>query len=97
MPRTAWRKKDIVEFTEKYIRYGNKDADFSIIKFEKISADVLKEKFLVCSSIHYCKKTYRSVYYFKLDTALLDELTDEDIIGIILNSKERELRDLSYR
>ena len=88
MPRAAWRKSDIIYAVEDYVRNTRK-LDFSITLLSNLPATVLKSQFLYLSKICYQSSADRVVKLYQLDTRKINELTDEDIFQLLIDSKYR--------
>lgn len=86
-PLSKWRKCDIIEAIQNYVK---EDYKFDIGLLNKISAENLKSEFLLMSSWHHTSKMYNKTCFYSLNEASIDELTNDRIEFLIDASKPKK-------
>ena len=87
-PLSRWTKADILEAISDYAEENALKINMDLLK--KVSAKVMKLKFLRNSSWHHTSLMYNRTEFYRLDKSEVDELTDKKINLLIQESKQKE-------
>lgn len=90
-PISGWKKGDILDAIQKYAAEQGIDVHIELLK--KVSAPLLKERFLWKSSWHHTSSMYNKTDFYALDEDAVESLTLEHIQQMIEQSKTKAVKE----